>query len=134
MINAFRRFLIRFGKALPFILCAIVLVSYIESGTSLITCEYLIYEDGVILNTPISFWIADKFEYDILTLFAATILSVSIQTCVWNKIALAYLFFQLLLKQWLMTVELYPEQIAAITTINIIVCAWLCWKGVQMLK
>lgn len=133
MITTFRRLLIRFGKALPFIICAIVFVSYIESLIALCSHDYLAYNDCVVLNTPLSFWIADKFEYDALTILAATILSIAIESCLWNRLAICYLFIQLLEKSYFITVELYPEQVAAIITINMLACAWLCFKGLKIM-
>jgi hypothetical protein len=132
IVHKSRVLLIRLGKALPFIVCAIVFISYTESALSLATSDFLEWNGYIIPNCRISTLIGGYFEYDFSTVVILTIISVSIESCIWNKIALAYLFFQLLLKQWLMTVELYPEQIAAITTINIIVCAWLCWKGIRI--
>lgn len=133
MINAFRRFLIRLGKALPFILCSVVFISYIESAFALYMEDYLEYNGYLTLNTPISFKLASIFEYDMLTIFAATILSISIETCVWNRLSLAYLAIHLLSRRYIEAQELYPEYIYIICIINIALCGFFCYKGVKIL-
>jgi hypothetical protein len=129
-----RVLLIRLGKALSFIVCAIVFISYAESALSLLTSDFCEWNGYIIPNCRLSTIIGNYFEYDFSTVLILAIISAAIESCLWNRLAICYLFVQLLLKQWLITVELYPEQVAVIVTINIVVCAWLCWKGVQMLK
>lgn len=133
MLNAFRRFLIRLGKMLPFMLCFIVMIVYVESFFALYTQDFLLYNEHITLNTPISFMIANVFEYDMLTIFAATILSVSIQTCVWNKIALFYLTLQLISCKYIEARELEPTTIYIICLMNILVAWYLITKGVKTL-
>lgn len=131
MVNKFRRLLIKFGKILPFMLCFVVLIAYLESFIALCTDNFLLYEEYITLNTPISFWIASKFKYDVLTIFAATILSISVETCVWNKLSLCYLTLHYLSIQYIEKQELYPEYIYAICITNIIICGFFCYKGVK---
>lgn len=133
MLNAFRRFLIRLGKMLPFMLCFIVMIVYVESFFALYTQDFLLYNEHITLNTPISFMIANVFEYDMLTIFDATILSVSIQTCVWNKIALFYLTLQLISCKYIEARELEPTSIYIICLTNILVAGYLITKGVKTL-
>lgn len=133
MLNAFRRFLIRFGKILPFVLCFIVFISYVESLIALLAENFMIYGDYITLNTPISFALAKVFEYDMLTIFAATILSVSIQTCVWNKVALLYLVLHLFSCNYIEARELEPTTIYIICLTNILVAGYLITKGVKTL-
>lgn len=132
MVNKFRRLLIRFGKILPFFLCFIVLISYIESFVALYCQDFMSYKDCTILNTPLSFWIAQKFEYDMLTIFAATILSIAIQTCRWNKLACLYLGINLLEKSYF-DFELDIETIYCIYIINIIASTYLTYKGIKII-
>ena len=134
MINTFRRLLIRFGKILPFVLCFIVFISYVESLIALLAENFMIYGDYITLNTPISFAHAKVFEYDMLTIFAATILSVSIQTCVWNKIGLLYLALQLISCKYIEAQELEPTTIYIICTLNIIVAGYLTYKGLRIIS
>lgn len=133
MINWFRRLLINFGKVLPFILCFVLLVSYIECCVSLYIEDFMIYKDSITLNTPISFWLADKFEYDYLTLFAMTILSYAVETCLWNKIGILYLAFQLAFKNYIANFELEPTTIYIICLANILVAGYLTFKGLRIL-
>ena len=133
MVNWFRRLLINFGKVLPFILCFVLLVSYIECCVSLYIEDFMIYKDSITLNTPISFWLADKFEYDYLTLFAMTILSYAVETCLWNKIGILYLAFQLAFKNYIANFELEPTTIYIICLANILVAGYLTVKGIKIL-
>ena len=132
MINKIRRLLIKFGKMLPFVLCFLVLVSYSESLYALYVGNILMYGNKATLYTHISYQIAKRFEYDLLTIFATTILSIAIETCCWNKLALLYLFIQLLEKSYFSTIELYPEYIYAICIANILICCFFCYKGITI--
>lgn len=129
-----RLLLIRLGKSLHFIVCAIVLISYAESVLALLTDDFIEWNGYIIPNCRISTLIASYFEYDVSTIIILSIISLAIESCIWNRISILYLILQLVERHYIMTVELYPEQIAVIATINIVICAWLCWKGVQMLK
>lgn len=132
MVNKFRKLLIRFGKILPFFLCFIVLISYIESFVALYCQDYMSYEDYTILTTPLSFWIAQKFEYDMLTIFVATILSIALETCTWNKLACLYLGIGLTEKSYF-DFELDIETIYCICIINIIASTYLTYKGIKII-
>jgi hypothetical protein len=134
MINKFRRLLIRIGKTLPFIICFLACLNYLEIMFALSTCDYLDWNGAVIPNTRISFFIGQYFDYNIQMVVVLWVLSVATSTCIYNKLACLYLTCNLVEKSYYNTVELYPEQVAVIITINLLVCAWLCWKGVQMLK
>lgn len=133
MVNKIRRLLINLGKVLPFILCFVLLIGYSESIISLTFDNYLNYENYLTLNTPLSFWIALKFQYDYLTLFIITIISFAIETCKWNKLAILYLLMQLWEKDYFFTIELYKEYIYLICMINIIVCTFFVFKGITIL-
>ena len=133
MVNKIRRLLINLGKVLPFILCFVLLIGYSESIISLAFDNYLNYENYLTLNTPLSFWIALKFQYDYLTLFIITIISFAIETCKWNKLAILYLLMQLWEKDYFFTIELYKEYIYLICMINLIVCTFFVFKGITIL-
>ena len=133
MINRARRLLINFGKMIPFVLCFMVLISYTESLYALSTDNVMLYGDSAALYTPISFYIAKRFEYDWLTILATTILSISIETCYWNKLALFYLFIQLWEKTYFSTIELYPEYIYAIIAVNLLCSGFFVFKGITIL-
>ena len=129
MVNKVRRFLINLGKVLPFILCFIVLVGFSESFIALYNNDYLLYDNCFVLNTPISFWIGKKFQYDILSLFIIAIISIAIESCKWNKLAVVYLLIVLMERNIFIGIELYKEYIFAIVIVNLIVCGFFVYKG-----
>lgn len=133
MINKFRRLLIRLGKILPFVMCAFVFACYCESLFALSFNKYVMYQDSLVLNTPISFAIASKVQYDIFTLFIILVISISVETCRWNKLALLYLFVQLGEKSYFTKVELYAEYIYFIITLNLLICAFFVYKGITII-
>lgn len=131
MINAFRRALIRLGKVIPFILCFIVFVSYLEDVYSLYTNSYMEFADGVYLYKPISWAIGNLFEYNVSHLSVLCVLSIAISTCLYNKLACLYLGINLLEKSYF-DFELEPTTIYLICLANIIVVGYLTWKGISI--
>ena len=127
-----RVILVNMGKMLPFVLCGIILVSYSETMFSLATSDFVEWGGYIIPNTPISWFVGNYFEYDLVTLFALLIMSISVQTCFWNKLSLLYLFLQLKEKEYLSSIELYQEYIYAICIANILICAFFCYKGINI--
>lgn len=132
MINKFRRLLIQIGKILPFVICLIVFLAYLETFIALISEKFVIYDNSVLLNTKISFAINRFIEYDWQTLFVIIVISFSVETCRWNKLACAYLGINLLEKSYF-TFELEPTWIYIICTVNIIIASYLVFKGVKIL-
>lgn len=133
MIHRARVFLIELGKMLPFIVCFIVLISYAEDLFALVTNNFAVYDGSYVLNKPLSWWIGQYFEYNLITVVILLTISVAIETCVWNKICILYLSLQLMEKSYFIDVELYPEQIYVIVIANIIVSAYLVYKGFSIL-
>lgn len=129
-----RRLLINFGKALPFILCFIVWVSYIENLLSICTDDLVSYNGGTILNTPISFWFASRVKYDWLILIVITIVSYAIETCKWHKLAILYLAFNLAEKQYFASAEINTTTILVVCTANITLCTFLVCKGMILTR
>lgn len=125
--------LIRIGKMLPFFICALVLISYTEGAFSLATDDFLYYDDMVIPNKPISWLIGAYFEYNVQMLIVLCIISVAIETCIWNKLACLYLGINLLEKYWFASHEYEVTIYICVCDVNIVVCAWLCWKGLKIL-
>ena len=123
--------LIRTGKMLPFFICALVLISYAESVFAMATSDFLYYDDMVIPNKPISWLIGAYFEYNVQMLIVLCIISVAIETCIWNKLACLYLGINLLEKSWFASHEYEVTIYICVCVVNIVVCAWLCWKGIQ---
>ena len=133
MINKVRRLLIQIGKILPFVICGLLLFGYAETLFAVITSRFLDWNGIVIPNTPISFFIGRYFEYNLQMLVVLCIISIAIETCVWNKLTCAYLGIVLLQKHFL-DFEMEESTICVICTLNIIVCAVLIYKGFKMLK
>lgn len=127
-----RVILVNMGKMLPFVLCGIILISYSETLFSLATSDFVEWSGYIIPNTPISWFVGNYFEYDLVTLFALLIMSIAVQTCFWNKLSLLYLFLQLKEKEYLSSIELYTEYIYAICIINIVLCVFFCYKGITI--
>lgn len=132
MIHKARIWLIRVGKILPFIVCFIVLISWLESLFYTSTENFVEWGNVIIPNTRLSFFIGQYFEYNLQMLFVLVVLSIAIETCVYNKLACAYLGFNLLEKSYL-DFELEPTYIYIICTINIVITSFLCYKGVKQI-
>ena len=127
-----RTLLIRIGKVLPFVVCFIAAISYFESGIALYNDMYIIYDNAVILNTPVSFFIGDYFEYNIQMLVVLCVISVAIETCIYNKLACLYLGVNLFEKSYF-DFELEPYQIYVIIAVNLLASGFFVYKGVKIL-
>ena len=132
MIRKARIWLIRLGKILPFVICFIVAMSYLETLFSLITNKLVDWCGYTIPNTPLSFFIGLYFEYNAQMLAVMTILSVAIETCRWNKLACLYLGINLIEKSYF-DFELDIETIYCICIINIIASTYLTYKGIKII-
>ena len=129
-----RVILVNIGKMFPFVLCGIILVSYLETMFSLATSDFVEWSGYIIPNTPVSWFVGNYFEYDLITLLALLIMSIAVQTCFWNKLSLLYLFVQLKEKEYLSSIELYQEYIYAICIANILICGFFCYKGIRIIS
>lgn len=132
MINTFRRALIRLGKIVPFVLCFIVCVSYIEDVYALFTNSYMEFADGVYLYKPISWAIGNHLEYNISHLVVLCVISIAISTCIYNKLACLYLGINLLEKSYF-NFELEPTTIYIICLANIIVAGYLTLRCINII-
>lgn len=129
MINSFRRLLIRIGKILPFVICFIVCISYTES----LYGNIIVYGDISFIETPISFFVAEYFEYDLLSLAVMLTISVAIETCYWNKLAIIYLCINLYERSYFATTEISEEAALLFAILNIITSGFLAFKGIYLL-
>ena len=132
MIHNARIWLIQLGKVLPFIVCFVVSISYIESIISLANNHIIAYDNYVILHKQITFFIAQYFEYNLQMLVVLVILSIAIQTCIYNKLACGYLGVNLAEKSYF-DFELEPTTIYIICLANIIVAGYITVKGIKIL-
>lgn len=134
LANKARRYLIYIGKVLPFIVCAIVLLSYLECITSYVASDYVLYDNYTTFNKPISRMIAEYFEYDLLTVVICLIIGISVETCHWNKLATCYLAVHLLFKHYIEGVEVEVCTAILICATNAIISLILVYKGIKQTK
>lgn len=127
-----RVLLINIGKMLPFVLCAFVCISYLETSFSLATNNFVVWNRCIIPKCSFSWLIGKYFEYDLVTLAAFVVLSISTETCIYNKLACAYLAINLLEKSYF-DFEIEPTYIYIVCTANIIVSGYLTYKGIKIL-
>lgn len=132
MIYFFRVLLIRIAKILPFIICGIVAISYIESIMSLCFNLYAYFGEYYVPYKPISWAISNVFEYEWTTIIVLSVLSIAVETCIWNKLSIVYLGANLCEKSYF-DFELEPTIIYVICIANIVVAGYLTYKGVQIL-
>ena len=132
MIHKARVWLIRLGKVLPFVICFIVMLSYSETAFNLATNDLFSWCDIVIPSKPISWFIGGYFEYNLQMLVVLVILSIAIETCIYNKLACGYLGINLAEKSYF-DFELEPTYIYIICLANIIVAGHLTYKGIKIL-
>ena len=133
MIHKARIWLIRLGKVLPFIICFIVMLSYSETIFNLATNDLFSWCGIVIPSKPISWFISGYFEYNLQTLAVLVIISIAIETCIYNKLACGYLGVNLAEKSYF-DFELEPTYIYVICLANIIVAGYLTYKGIRILS
>lgn len=130
-IHSFRVLLIRLGKISPFLITFLVFISYGESLLALMTNSLAEYNGEVVLYKPLSWAIAYYFEYDMYVVALLTILAIAIETCIWNKIALLYLFIQLMEKGLLTHVMLDLWAYYIIVIANALISLVLTLKGIR---
>ena len=129
--HGFRVLLIRLGKISPFLITFLVFISYSESLVALMTDSLAEYDGEVVLYKPISWTIAKYFEYDLYMVILLLVLSIAIEACIFNKLAIAYLFLQLLEKAWLQNVELDMWAYYVIVVLNVLISLYLTWRGLK---
>ena len=134
MINRFRRLLIQIGKVMPFILCFVVFIGYVETLVWVIVGHSVVYGNNVVICSYFSIAIGSVFEYNYMTVIAMFILSVAIETCYWNKLACLYLLIHIAFKIYIQDVELDESMVVILSTINVVVSGFLVYKGVKMVK
>ena len=128
-----RVLLIESGKTIPFVLCLVVAVSYCEDLNALVTEDFVMYNGYLVLNKPVSWFIGRYIEYDMVTVLIIAVISVSVNTCVWNKVAVVYLIIQLGEKEMFQTVEMQTTCVCIVCVMNIITSGFLTMKGFRRL-
>ena len=127
-----RLFLIRLAKVLPFIVCSLVAVSYIETICSFSFSNFVVWSNYTIPYKPISWAIVGIAEYGWNTLAILAILSIAVETCICNKLSIAYLGLNLYEKNFFANIKLYDETVIVICIANIIVSSLLVYKGCKI--
>ena len=72
------------------------------------------------------------FEYDSLTIFMITVLSIAAETCKWNKIACVYLILNLAVSDYAFSNELTADAIYVISYANAAVSLIIVYKGLKI--
>lgn len=132
MVNTFRKLLIRIGKCLPFVICFLVCIHYAESLFAIVSRDFCEYGDAIILNTRVSFCIAKYMDYNIQMLLVLGIISIAIETCIYNKLACLYLGVNLLQKSYF-ECELDEWTIVFICLANLLIAGYITYKGIKIL-
>lgn len=130
MTHFFRVLLIRIAKILPFVVCGIVAISYFETIVSLSLGIHAKFDDCIVPYKPISWTISNVFEYDWTVIIILTVLSIAVETCVWNRLAILYLGINLCEKSFF-DFEMDLWQIYIICMANIIISTFLIYKGTK---
>lgn len=133
VIHKARVCLINIGKALPFVICFVVFISYAESLFSLATSDYIVWDGYVVPNKPISWLVGRYLEYNIQMLSVLVIISIAVETCIYNKLACAYLGINLFEKAYF-DFEFEPIHICVICIINIIIAGYVTYRGLKILN
>lgn len=128
-----RVLVVRFAKVFPFVLCFVVFISYAEGLYALINENYCTFDDSIVLYKPVSWFIGNIYLYDWRSVTLAAVLSFAMETCWTNKACVFFLLINELERRYFITVELYPEQVAVIITINVLICGFLCFKGLKIM-
>ena len=130
-----RRTLIRIGKVLPFLLCFLVLISCIENIYAIVDNKCIINNDYIIYNTPISFSIALRMEYDILLMLVVSITSVAIEACRYNLLAVTFLWFNICQRYILWEYGAFDDSIyLVIMFLNVAFLTWVIYKGTTSIQ
>ena len=77
--------------------------------------------------------VAKYFEYDLLSLVVMLTISVAIETCYWNKLAIIYLCINLYERSYFATTEISEEAALLFAILNIITSGFLAFKGIYLL-
>lgn len=129
-----RKLLIYTFKILPFFLCFIILLTHTETIFAILSTKIVYYEGLILYDTPISFFIARYIKIDILVIISTTIASFAIESCIWNKLSILYIFSVIIQKYYFESFELNEYVIVIILVTNILISAFLVFKGIRKIK
>lgn len=90
---------------------------------------FVLYDGSLTPNTPMAWMIAKVYKFGIYSIFMAIVFAIAFETCIWNKLSIAYCASVLGQQSYFINIELYIEYIYAIVIVNIIISAFFVWKG-----
>jgi hypothetical protein len=124
-----RRGIIWIGKYAPFVIVAIVTLSNIEALYSLVTEQYAEYNGEIVYYKPISWFIGDYFKLSIAWVAALAVLSVGVESCVWNRACIVFLSLVLLQKDFFLEHTIDETYFAVVLIVNSTIGVLLVVKG-----
>ena len=125
--------LINVGKMLPFVMCFIVCMSYVENLYALMSESYLVTPHYTALCKPISFAIAGIFEYDWGVVAVLVIMAYALETCYWNKLTVLYLLLHLIFKNYVQDIVFDETEVYIVSIVNAAISFFLSYKGAEIL-
>ena len=125
-----RRTFINASKVIPFVLCALICVSYTEIAISLACDDFILLDGYIIPNVPFSWLIGQYFEYSYPLIFFLLVVVYATETCKWNKLGCYYTCIALVEKSYF-DFEMEIWIISVICTLNIVVSGFLVYKGIK---
>lgn len=130
LIYSARVMLIRVGKVLPFLMCLAVAISYAESSISTASGWLVVWNGSVIPFKPISWPIGRYIEYNAMFVVVLAIISISIEACIYNKMACIYLAVNLIEKHLFQCIIIDEFLIYPISALNVAVAIYIVAKGI----
>lgn len=124
--------LIRGGKIFPFVLCFMIMLTYAETAFACALSDFAGYGGYVVPCKPLAWLIGRYFEYNAQMLMAIMVVSVSVETCIYNKMACAYLAINLFEKS-IFTFEMELSTIYLICFVNMAAAGYLTFKGINII-
>ena len=128
-----RRGIIWIGKYAPFVIVAIVTISNIEALYALLLSNYIEFNNTLMYNKPISWWIGERFELSIAWIAALAVLSVGVEACIWNRACIAFLAVVLWQKDFFLEHTINETYFAVVLIINSTIGVLLVFKGLKIL-
>ena len=78
-------------------------------------------------------YVANILEYDFLGWLTLSVISISVQTCLTNKLSLLYLLANIGQKEYFANVEIETTTAIIVAVINAVICGYFTYKGVKIL-
>ena len=135
MATLFRKFLIRLGKVIPFVIAFILLISYIETIYAIISSDTIVdAEDNVVYNLPISFFFADFIYIDWFDVLLVWILCFALELCKYTFRCAYLITINLVFRTIIENANLSNHYIVALC---IFMALWSCmclYGGIKVIK